>query len=292
MVAITTYFTVSATFLYVGMIPDLAVIRDRSSGVRKFLYGLLAMGWRGSDRQWRSYLKAYVIFAGLATPLVISVHSVVSWDFAVSVVPGWHATIFAPYFVAGAIHSGFAMVLTMLIPLRRIFKVEDLITRRQLEQMAKVIILTGLIVGYAYGIEFFIAWYSGNEFELAVFVYRATGDYWIPFWMMVICNVGVPILFFFKKIRTNLIWVFCLSILINVGMWFERFNIIVTSLSHDYMPHAWGLIEVQWPDMLLLIGSFGWFFMWVLIFLRLMPWIAITEIKEVLPPPSKKGGEK
>lgn len=292
MVAITTYATISATFLFVGMIPDLAVIRDRSTGLKKLIYGLLSMGWRGSDREWRSYLKAYVLFAGLATPLVISVHSVVSWDFAVSVVPGWHTTIFAPYFVAGAIHSGFAMVLTMLIPLRRIFNVEDLITKHQLEAMAKVIILTGLIVGYAYGIEFFIAWYSGNEPELAVFIYRATGDYWIPFWMMVICNVGVPILFFWKKIRTSLVWLFVLSLLINVGMWFERFNIIVTSLAHDYMPHNWGTIELHWPDLLMLIGSFGWFFMWVLLFLRTMPWIAIAEVREVLPPPSKKGGAK
>jgi molybdopterin-containing oxidoreductase family membrane subunit len=287
MVAITTYLTISATFLYVGMIPDLAVIRDRSTGWRRLLYGLLSMGWRGSDREWRNYLKAYVLFAGLATPLVISVHSVVSWDFAVSIVPGWHTTIFAPYFVAGAIHSGFAMVLTLLIPLRKVFHVEDLITRRQLEQMAKVIIFTGLIVGYAYGIEFFIAWYSGNQVELDVFIYRATGDYAVTYWIMVICNSVIPLLFFIKKVRTNLAWLFVISILVNIGMWFERFVIIVTSLSHDYMPHAWGTIELQWPDLAMLVGSFGWFFMWILLFLRTMPWIAIAEVREVLPLPQR-----
>jgi molybdopterin-containing oxidoreductase family membrane subunit len=292
MVAITTYATISATFLYVGMIPDLAVIRDRSTGLKKMLYGLLSMGWRGSDQEWRNYLKAYVLFAGLATPLVISVHSVVSWDFAVSVVPGWHTTIFAPYFVAGAIHSGFAMVITLLIPLRRIFRVEDLITMRQLEAMAKVIILTGLIVGYAYGVEFFIAWYSGNETELSVFIYRATGEYAIPFWIMVLCNVGVPILFFWKKIRTNLVWLFSLSIFINVGMWFERFNIIVTSLAHDWMPHNWGRLELSPIDLMMLAASFGWFFMWVLLFLRTMPWIAIAEVRETLPPPRKGPSEE
>ncbi len=292
MVAITTYFTISATFLYVGMIPDLAIIRDRSKGWRKLFYGLLSMGWRGSEQEWRNYLKSYIIFAGLATPLVISVHSVVSWDFAVSVVPGWHTTIFAPYFVAGAIHSGFAMVLTLLIPLRKIFRVEDLITRRQLEQMAKVIILTGLIVGYAYGVEFFIAWYSGNNNEFAVFVYRATGDYWLAYWIMVTCNSIIPLAFFVKKVRTSLVGLFAISILVNVGMWFERFVIIITSLGHDYLPHAWGTIELRWPDTVMLIGSFGWFFMWILLFIRTMPWIAVAEVKEVLPPPTKKGGGK
>lgn len=289
MVAITTYLTISATFLFVGMIPDLAVIRDRSKGLKKLIYGLLAMGWRGSDREWRNYLKAYILFAGLATPLVISVHSVVSWDFAVSIVPGWHTTIFAPYFVAGAIHSGFAMVLTLLIPLRKIFKVEDLITIRHLEAMAKVIILTGLIVGYAYGTEFFIAWYSGNNFEYDVFVYRATGDFAVAYWIMVICNSVIPLLFFVKKFRTSLVWLFAISILVNIGMWFERFVIIVTSLSHDYLPHAWGTIELHWADILMLVGSFGWFFMWILLFLRTMPWIAIAEVREILPPPGKDG---
>lgn len=289
MVAITTYLTISATFLYVGMIPDLAIIRDRSSGWKKVLYGLLAMGWRGSDREWKNYLKAYILFAGLATPLVISVHSVVSWDFAVSVVPGWHTTIFAPYFVAGAIHSGFAMVLTLLIPLRKIFKVEELITKRHLEQASKVIILTGLIVGYAYGTEFFIAWYSGNETEFDVFWYRATGEWAVTYWIMVSCNVLVPIPLLFKKVRTNLKWLFIISIFVNVGMWFERFVIIVTSLSHEYLPHSWGTISFHWPDFLMLIGSFGWFFMWLLLFLRIMPWIAIAEVKEILPPPGKDG---
>jgi len=288
MVAISTYLTISATFLFVGMIPDLAVIRDRCTGWRKLFYGMLSLGWRGSDREWQSYLKAYVLFAGLATPLVISVHSVVSWDFAVSIVPGWHTTIFAPYFVAGAIHSGFAMVLTMLIPLRKVFRVEDLITKRHLEQMAKVIILTGLIVGYAYGIEFFIAWYGGNQTELDVFIYRATGEFAVPYWIMVIFNTIVPLSFFFKKVRTNLVTLFIISIMVNIGMWFERFNIIVTSLAHEHLPHGWGVFEMHWPDLLIFLGSFGWFFMWTLIFLRTMPWIAIAEIRETLPVPNKK----
>ena len=284
--AISTYLTISAVFFLIGMIPDLAVIRDRASGWRKKIYTVLSFGWRGSDREWKNYLSAYVLFAGLATPLVISVHSVVSWDFAMSIVPGWHTTIFAPYFVAGAIHSGFAMVLTLLIPLRRILQCEDLIKVRHLENMAKVIVLTGLIVGYAYGIEFFLAWYGGNQAEYDVFIYRATGDYAIQYWIMVTCNAILPLLFLLRKIRTSLVALFLLSILINVGMWFERFVIIVTSLAHDYLPHGWGGIhlfaagEWRWVDLAIVAGSFGWFFMWFLLFLKTLPWIAITEVRE------------
>jgi molybdopterin-containing oxidoreductase family membrane subunit len=290
--AISTYFTISAIFFFIGMIPDLAVVRDRATGWRKRLYNILSFGWRGSDRQWTNWLQAYVLFAGLATPLVISVHSVVSWDFAMSVVPGWHTTIFAPYFVAGAIHSGFAMVLTLMIPLRRILKVEELITLKHLENMAKVIILTGLIVGYAYGVEFFLAWYSGNQAELDVFIYRATGDYAVTYWIMVSCNALIPLAFFWKKVRTNLWALFVISILINVGMWFERFVIIVTSLSHDYLPHTWSSnLDLHWTDTTIMIGSFGWFFMWFLLFLRTLPWISIAEVREGLHPPAAHGQE-
>jgi Ni/Fe-hydrogenase subunit HybB-like protein len=297
--AITTYFTISAIFFFIGMIPDLAVIRDRAQGWRKRIYTVLSLGWRGSDGEWKNYLSAYVLFAGLATPLVISVHSVVSWDFAMSIVPGWHTTIFAPYFVAGAIHSGFAMVLTLLIPLRRILQCEELITRRHLESMAKVIILTGLIVGYAYGLEFFLAWYGGNKAEYDVFVYRATGHYAVEYWIMVTCNALLPLAFLFKKVRTSLVALFLLSILINVGMWFERFVIIVTSLSHEYLPHGWGEIhlyaagEWKWVDLAIVAGSFGWFFMWFLLFIKTLPWIAITEVREGLHAHgSPRGGAK
>jgi molybdopterin-containing oxidoreductase family membrane subunit len=290
--AITTYLTISAVFFFVGMIPDLAVVRDRARGWRKRIYTVLSCGWRGSDREWNNYLSAYILFAGLATPLVISVHSVVSWDFAMSIVPGWHSTIFAPYFVAGAIHSGLALVLTLLIPLRRILHCEDLITVRHIESMAKVIILTGLIVGYAYVLEFFLAWYSGNAAEYGVFVSRATGELAWMFWLMVAFNAVLPLALFWRKVRRNLTLLFLMSILINVGMWFERFVIIVTSLSHEYLPHGWGGVSLwgtgtfHWVDLGIVVGSFGWFFMWFLLFLKTLPWIAITETREALPVPA------
>jgi molybdopterin-containing oxidoreductase family membrane subunit len=288
-IAITAYLTVSALFLYIGMIPDLAIVRDRSSGLKRLVYGALALGWLGSSREWRSLQKTYLLFAGIATPLVISVCSVVSWDFAVSIVPGWHSTIFAPYFVAGALHSGFAMLLTLLVPLRHVFGVADLITRRHLEQVCKAVIFTGLLVGYAYGTEFFAAWYSGNDVELDVFIYRATGDYAPIFWTMVIINAVIPLSFFVRRVRTNVAAILVISILINIGMWFERFVIIVTSLSHDYMPHAWGVIEIGWPDFVIVAGSLGWFLMLVLLFVRLMPWIAIAEVRETLAPYGDRG---
>jgi Ni/Fe-hydrogenase subunit HybB-like protein len=291
--AISTYFAVSAIFFFVGMIPDLAVVRDRARGWRKRLYTVLSFGWRGSDREWRSWQSAYILFAGLATPLVISVHSVVSWDFAMSSIPGWHTTIFAPYFVAGAIHSGFAMVLTLLIPLRRIFGAEDLITRRHLESMAKVIILTGLIVGYSYALEFFLAWYSGNRTEFDLFVYRATGNYAVEYWTMVTCNAVLPLLFFVRRIRTSLVALFVISILINVGMWLERFVLIVTSLAHDFLPHAWSSpLAFHWTDTTIVVASFGWFFMWFLLFLRTLPWVPIAEAREDLHVRRARAGEQ
>jgi Ni/Fe-hydrogenase subunit HybB-like protein len=289
-VAISTYLTVSATFFLIGLIPDIAAVRDKVTGLRKKIYSILSFGWHGTDEQWRHYGRAYLFFAALATPLVISVHSVVSWDFALSLVPGWHSTIFAPYFVAGAIHSGLAMVITLLIPMRKIFKVEKLITMKNLESMAKVILLTGLIVGYAYAIEFFLAWYSGNPYELAVFKWRASGDYAPAFWIMVSCNSIIPLLFFFKKIRTNIFWLLVISILINVGMYFERYVIIVTSLSHDFLPFAWGNYSPTWVEITISIGSWGFFLMLFFLFAKFLPSISITEVKEILPLPMKKGG--
>ncbi len=282
--AVSTYFTVSCLFWYVGLIPDLATLRDRATQpIRKFLYGFFALGWRGSNRQWKHYEKAYLILAGIATPLVLSVHTVVSMDFAVGIVPGWHTTIFPPYFVAGAIFSGFAMVMTLAVVARWVYGMEDFITMKHLETMNKIMLLTGMLVGYAYGCEFFIAWYSGNEYERSIFINRATGPYAWAYWTMVTCNVIVPQLFWFKKWRTNLVWMFIASILINVGMWFERFVITVTSLSQDYMPANWGYYTPTVFDIGTFIGSFGLFMTLFLLFLRFLPMIAISEVKGVIP---------
>ena len=288
--AISTYFTVSLVFFTVGLVPDIAAIRDREKNpLLKRIWTLLSFGWMGSIRQWKHYMGAYVLFAGLATPLVISVHSVVSWDFAMSVVPGWHTTIFAPYFVAGAILSGLAMVLTILIPVRRVFRIEHIIRVYHLEAMAKLLLFTALIVGYAYGVEFFVTWYAGNPFEVEVFRFRPTGDYAPVFWGMVTCNVLVPSLFFLKKVRTSLLGLFLVSIAVNFGMWFERFNIIATSLSREFLPHAWGH---YWPSPYewgILAGSFGWFFLLFLTFVKILPSISVAEVKESMPHPLKGG---
>ena len=238
--AVSTYFTVSLLFWYMGLIPDLATIRDRCKGFfGKFFYGLFSLGWTGSNRHWSNYEKAYLLLAGLSTPLVLSVHSIVSFDFAVSQVPGWHTTIFPPYFVAGAIFSGFGMVLTLMIPLRSIFKLHDLLTVRHVELMCKVTLATGTIVGYAYGMEFFIAWYGGNPYEAYCFQNRAFGPYWWAYWIMISCNVITPQFFWKKSIRTNVVLVWILSIFVNIGMWFERFVIVVSSLHRDYIPANW-----------------------------------------------------
>jgi Ni/Fe-hydrogenase subunit HybB-like protein len=281
-VAISTYLTVSSLFWYTGMLPDLAVVRDRASGTRKKIFAILALGWTGAHEQWRHFSRAYLFFAALATPLVISVHSVVSWDFALGVVPGWHTTIFAPYFVAGAIHSGLAMVITLMIPLRRIFHYERFITRQVLENVAKTIILTGLIVGFAYGTEFFIAWYSHNEIEAAIFQWRVGGHYRVGFWIMVICNTWIPLLLFFKRVRTHLGWLFCISIFINIGMWFERFVIIITSVGHDFIPHAWGLYAPTYIEFGIMIGSFSLFFLFFVLFVKHLPSMSMTELKETV----------
>jgi Ni/Fe-hydrogenase subunit HybB-like protein len=281
-VAISTYLTVSTLFWYTGMLPDLATIRDRAQGTRRKIFNILSLGWTGEFEQWRHYARGYLFFAALATPLVISVHSVVSWDFAFGVVPGWHATIFAPYFVAGAIHSGLAMVITLMIPLRAVFRYEKIITVRVLESVAKTIVFTGLIVGFAYATEIFIAWYGHNIVEMETFRWRAFGDYAWAFWIMVICNTVIPMLFLFKPVRTDLRWLFVISIIVNIGMWFERFVIIVGSVAHDFIPHAWGL---YWPTLLefgIMIGSFCLFFFLFLLFVKHLPSVAMTELKETL----------
>jgi Ni/Fe-hydrogenase subunit HybB-like protein len=282
--AVSTYFTVSLLFWYVGLIPDLATMRDRATTkARRFAYGLFSLGWRGSTRHWQNYEKAYLLLAGLATPLVLSVHTIVSFDFAVSQLPGWHTTIFPPYFVAGAIFSGFAMVLTLLIPIRKWYGLEHIITIKHLENMAKIILLTGTMVGYAYAMEFFIAWYSGNPYETFAFVNRAFGPYWWAYWIMVSCNVITPQLVWFKSIRRSPAALFILSIFVNIGMWFERFVITVTSLSRDFLPSSWDYYTATIWDVGMLFGSFGLFFTLFCLFIRYLPMIAIAEIKAVLP---------
>jgi Ni/Fe-hydrogenase subunit HybB-like protein len=264
--AVSTYATISSVFFFIGMIPDIAAIRDTVVGkAKKALYSVLSLGWKGSNWEWSTYTRAYFYFACFATPLVISVHSVVSWDFAMANTPGWHTTIFPPYFVAGAIFSGLAMVITLCIPLRLIFKLEDYITMENFEGMSKMIILTSCIVFYAYLIEFFIAWYSGNKYEYDQFLYRANGDYAFFYWTMMFCNGIVPHALWFKKIRNNLVILFIISLLINVGMWFERFNIIVISLSKEFEPGSWGLYKPSWVELGITVGSFAWFFMFFLI---------------------------
>ncbi|MFT4588257.1 MAG: Ni/Fe-hydrogenase subunit HybB-like protein [Candidatus Binatia bacterium] len=294
--AVSTYFTVSVLFWYMGLIPDLAVMRDRCKKFfGKFAYGLFALGWSGSNRHWRNYEKAYLILAGLSTPLVLSVHSIVSLDFAVSNLPGWHTTIFPPYFVAGAVFSGFGMVLTLLIPLRTVCKLEEIITIRHIELCCKVTLTTGSIVGYAYFMEVFIAWYSGSSYESYAFWNRAFGPYWWGYWAMISCNVVIPQLFWFKFFRTNLKWVFVLSILVNVGMWFERFVIVVTTLAREFIPANWGYFKPSPIDILTYLGTFGLFFTMFLLFLRFLPMIAISEVKGVVPqadPHHPLGGAK
>jgi len=282
--AVGTYFTASLLFWYTGLIPDLATLRDRAkTKIKNIIFGVCAVGWRGGNRQWRHYELAYLILAGVSTPLVLSVHSVVSTDFAVSILPGWHTTIFPPYFVAGAIFSGFAMVMTLSIIARKIFGLEHLITINHLEKINKVMLLTGMMVGYAYSMEFFIAWYSGNMYEQFVFINRAFGNYAWAYWIMVSCNVVVPQLFWFKKLRKSIPVMFVASIFINIGMWFERFVIVVTSLSRDFLPANWDYFSPTIWDILTFVGSFGLFFTLFLLFIRHLPMISMSEVKGVLP---------
>ena len=281
--AVSTYFTVSLVFWYVGLIPDLATLRDRTTNkIKKVIYSLFSLGWRHSNRHWQHYERAYLILAGFATPLVLSVHTIVSFDFAVSVIPGWHTTIFPPYFVAGAVFSGFAMVQNVLIFVRQAFNLKHIITLDHLEKMNKVMILTGSMVGYAYAMEMFIAWYGGNQFERFVFLNRALGPYAWAYWTMVSCNVIFPQLFWFKKIRRSIPAMFIIGITVNIGMWFERFVIIVTSLSRDFLPSSWGHYTPTFYDVGILLGSFGLFFTLILIFVRVLPVVSISELKAVI----------
>jgi Ni/Fe-hydrogenase subunit HybB-like protein len=289
--AVTTYLTVSSVFFFIGLIPDIAAARDSATDpVRKRIYTVLALGWKGTDREWRHFTRAYLFLAALATPLVLSVHSVVSWDFAVSIVPGWHTTIFAPYFVAGAILSGVAMVVTLMVPVHRIFRLGAYFTPVHYDRLAKLLLLTSIIVGYAYGMEYFMAWYSGELGERDVFWDRLTGEYWWAGWSMVTFNAVVPQLLWFKRIRQNLNAFFIISVIVNIGMWYERFVIIIPSLAHSYEPWKFLNYHMSWAEACILLGSFGWFFMWFLLFLRFLPGLSIAEIKEVLPPPVRHAG--
>ena len=282
--AVSTYGTVSALFWYIGLIPDLATMRDRAkTQARRYAYGFFALGWRGSARNWQHYETAYLILAGLATPLVLSVHSIVSMDFAVAQLPGWHTTIFPPYFVAGAIFSGFAMVVTLMVITRKALGLENIVTLFHFDRMARIMLVTGSIVGYAYSMEFFIAWFSQNPYEQFTFINRAFGPYWWAYWTMISCNVLSPQVFWFKKARTSMAIHFIVSIFINIGMWFERFTIIVTSLHRDFLPSSWGMFYPTMWDFGLLIGSFGLFFTMFLLFVRFLPVVAAAEVKSVLP---------
>ncbi|MBL0926914.1 MAG: polysulfide reductase NrfD [Phycisphaerales bacterium] len=313
--AVGTYFTISLLFWYMGMIPDLATMRDRATAridekvtfgplwaphplpgfikrltitlpanrIAAYFYGILAMGWRMSSRHWWNYEKAYILLAGMSTPLVLSVHSVVSFDFAVSILPGWHTTIFPPYFVAGAIFSGFAMVLTLLIPARALYPgMKDFVTARTIENMCKIITVTGSMVGFAYMMEFFIAWYGANPNEKEAFLIRAFGPYWWAYWIMVTCNVVSPQVFWFKWARTSIPFIFLISIVVNIGMWFERY-VILTTLSHDFLTSSWGYFSPTWVDIFTFVGSLGIFTTLFLLFMRFLPMLAISEVKNVMP---------
>jgi molybdopterin-containing oxidoreductase family membrane subunit len=286
--AISTYFTISAVFWYVGLLPDLATARDRTPpGLRRRIYEIFSLGWTGSHRTWQRHEIVYLLLAGLATPLVVSVHTIVSWDFATSVIPGWHATIFPPYFVAGAIFSGMAMVLTLMLVARTTMGLEAYITQRHVDVMCKLIILTSGIVALAYATEFFVALYSANQYEQFVFRNRALGPMAWAYWTMVSCNVLVPQLFWFAAVRRRFALVFVLTLLVNVGMWFERFVIVVTSLHRDYLPSAWASYTPTAIEVATLLGSFGLFFSAFLLFCRFVPVIAISEVKGVIGTPPR-----
>jgi Ni/Fe-hydrogenase subunit HybB-like protein len=282
--AVSTYFTISLLFWYVGLIPDLATLRDRSQHpVGRVVYGILAMGWRGAARHWHRYESAYLLLAGLATPLVVSVHTVVSFDFAVSMLPGWHTTIFPPYFVAGALFSGFAMVLTLTIPIRAIYRLEDFITMRHLNNMAKILLATGLIVTYGYGMEAFMAWYSGNEFEQFVTLNRILGPYAWSYYLLILCNCITPQVLWFKRVRSSVPALFVVSLIVNTGMWLERFVIVVTSLHRDFLPSRWGMYYPTVWDWATFIGTIGLFLFLLFLFVRFLPMISIFEMRTLLP---------
>ncbi len=281
--AVSTYFTVSLLFWFVGMIPDLATLRDRAkSKASKIFYGMLSMGWRGSAVHWTRYEIASVLLAGLATPLVVSVHTVVSFDFTIALVPGWHSTIFPPYFVAGAIYSGFAMVLTLAIPIRKIYHLEDLVTERHLDIMAKVMLATGIIVAYGYVMETFMAFYSADKYESYMMLNRLKGPYSPLYWLLIACNIVIPQSLWSRRLRRNVAWLFAMSLVVNIGMWLERFVIVVVSLSRDFTPSAWGMyIPTRW-DWATYLGTFGLFFTLFYLFIRFLPMISIVEVRSLV----------
>jgi molybdopterin-containing oxidoreductase family membrane subunit len=290
--AVTTYLTISSVFFLVGLIPDCAAARDRAKHpVLKLLYHALSFGWTGSHANWKHYYAAYIFFAAMATPLVFSVHSVVSWDFAMAQTPGWHSTLFAPYFVAGAIFSGVALVINLLIPIRRVFQLEHIVTLDHMEKLSKLVLLTSTMVGYSYLTEFFMAWFGPNAYERDVFLFRAFGHYWWAFWIMFTCNVIIPLSLWFKPVRRNMRVLFILCLFVNVGMWFERFVIIVTSLSRSFNPSTWVWYKMSWTEGAITAGAFAWFFMFFLIFVRVLPAFSIAEIKETIAMP-KRGGRR
>ncbi|CAN5358922.1 polysulfide reductase NrfD [soil metagenome] len=290
--AVSTYATVSALFWYVGLLPDLGTLRDRAKNrTAAVIYGVLALGWRGSARHWQRYETAYLLLAGMSTPLVLSVHTIVSFDFAVSVIPGWHATIFPPYFVAGAIYAGFAMVLVLAIPLRRMYGLEDFITMRHLENMAKITLVTGLVVVYGYAMELFFAWYSANIYEKYMMFNRLTGPYAWSYWALIFCNGIVPQTLWIKRFRTNTTWLFIMALIVSVGMWLERFVIIVTSLHRDFVPSSWNMYYPTFWDFSTFFGTIGLFITLMFLFIRVLPMISIFEMRTLVPEAKVKGAE-
>ncbi len=288
--AISTYLTISTTFLFIGLIPDIATLRDAEKNpIKKQILSALSFGWRNSEMEWRHFARAYLFLAAFSTPLVLSVHSVVSFDFAMALVPGWHTTIFAPYFVAGAIFSGMGMVFTIIIPIRKVFKLQHYVTLNHLDAGAKLALFTSMVVGCAYLVEFFIAWYGAVPVEQEYFWNRVFGQWWYAAWIMLTCNMILPLSLFSQKLRRNPTWLWILSLFINLGMWFERFVIIVPGLSHEYEPWQWTGYRPTFVDYGILLGSFGWFFMWFLLFIKQLPVIAITEVKELVPPRLRAG---
>jgi Ni/Fe-hydrogenase subunit HybB-like protein len=282
--AVSTYFTVSLVFWYVGLIPDLATLRDKAKTKPvKVIYGMLALGWRGSARHWQRYEHIYLLLAGLSTPLVLSVHTVVSFDFAIGIIPGWHATIFPPYFVAGAIYAGFAMVLTLAIPIRKMYGLEDFITMRHLENMGKVTLVTGMIVGYGYISEVFFGWYSANKYEGFMIWNRMFGPYWYMYWTLILCNIITPQFLWIRRVRTSTLGLFAVAMVVNVGMWLERFVIVVTSLHRDFLPSSWGMYYPTIWDWMTFIGTIGMFVTLFFLFIRFLPMISIFEMRTMAP---------
>jgi molybdopterin-containing oxidoreductase family membrane subunit len=281
--AVSTYATISVLFWFVGLLPDLATLRDRAKNrISQVVYGVLALGWRGSAEHWRNYEIAALLLAGLATPLVVSVHTVVSFDFAIAIVPGYHSTIFPPYFVAGAIYSGFAMVLTLAIPLRKFYGLEDFITKRHLDNMAKLMLATGLIVGYGYLMETFVSFYSGNRFERYMIMNRMTGPYAPVYWLLIACNIAIPLtLLWSRRIRRSVPALFVISLVVQTGMWLERFIIVVTSLHRDFLPSSWGMYYPRAVDWAILFGSMGLFLTLFYLFIRFLPMISIFEMRDL-----------